>query len=488
MLRPWVQNLVIPTQGRGNLSHRIAQAIMEEIQRGRLAAGDALPGTRDLAHELGVNRKSVVVAYEELAAQGWVKSDMRRGTFVLKSILEAVAGTSSPQASLPTPAPTPFGRHFNAPLPWALSDEEPSFDDGVPDQRLIPTNAIAQAYGTAARAASRQRLLGYGDPRGTDQLRQSIARMLNAKRGLAVSAENVCVTRGSQMALYVIAQTIVAPGDLVLFEELSYPPAVQAFRSAGASIGAVKLGRDGLDLDDLEAACRRRRVRAVYLTPGHQFPTTIVMRPSTRLRLRDLAAQFGFLVVEDDYDHEFHFEHQPMLPLASDDPGGHILYVGSFSKVLSPSLRVGYIAAKAEVIELLGNCIGTIDRQGDPITELAIVELIESGNLRRHIKRVHAIFNKRRIDFAGLVANYLGGIAAFEIPSGGLAFWVRLAEGLDLSAMPKRAYPGIAGLVTSLDCRVAGRPEPGVRLGFASLDQNEAALHLARFAAACRAE
>ena len=477
MLRPWVQNLVIPAQGRGSLSHRIAQAVMEEIQRGRLTAGDSLPGTRDLASELKVNRKSVVVAYEELAAQGWVKSDSRRGTFVLKSIRGAASGLTPSRAPF-TPALASHGRDFGAPLPWALSEDEPSFDDGVPDQRLIPVEAIAQAYGTAARAAARRRLLGYGDPRGTDQLRQSIARMLNATRGLAASTENICVTRGSQMALYVIAQTIVAPGETVLFEELSYPPAVQAFRLAGANIEAVKLGPDGIDLDDLEAVCRKRRVRALYLTPGHHFPTTIVMRPSTRLRLRGLAAQFGFLVVEDDYDHEFHFDHLPMLPLASNDPDGHIVYVGSFSKVLSPSLRVGYIAAQPEMIERLGNCIGTIDRQGDPITELAIVELIESGNLRRHIKRVHAIFNKRRTDFADLVAEHLEGLVDFEIPSGGLAFWVHLAKGQDLSKLPMPGYSTRTGLVTSLDCRVAGAPNQGIRLGFASLDHSEAASHL----------
>ncbi len=485
MLRPWVQNLVIPAQGRGNLSHHIAQAIMEEIQRGRLTAGDSLPGTRDLANELKVNRKSVVVAYDELAAQGWVKSDSRRGTFVLKSIRDVAAGLT-PSSSSPAPAFASHARHFSVPLPWALSEDEPSFDDGVPDQRLIPVEAIAQAYGTAARAAARRRLLGYGDPRGTDQLRHSIARMLNATRGLAASTENICVTRGSQMALYVIAQTIVAPGDTVLFEELSYPPAVQAFRLAGANIDAVKLGCDGINLDELEAACRKQRVRAVYLTPGHQFPTTVVMRPSTRLRLRDLAAEFGFLVVEDDYDHEFQFDHQPMLPLASNDPGGHVIYVGSFSKVLSPSLRVGYVAARPEMIERLGNCIGTIDRQGDPITELAIVELIESGNLRRHIKRVHSIFNKRRADFTDLAREHLDGLASFEAPSGGLAFWIRLSDGLDLSTFAKPAHQGRTGLVTSLDCRVAGEPSHGIRLGFASLDQREASSHLARLATACR--
>ena len=146
--------------------------------------------------------------------------------------------------------------------------------------------------------------------------------MLNMTRGLNTTPENICVTRGSQMALYVIAHSIVDKDDAVIFEELTYPPAVQAFTLAGAKVQAAKLGPEGIDLNNLEAICRRTRVRAVYLTPGHQFPTTVVLRPSARLRLRALAAQFGFIVIEDDYDHEFQFDHQPMFPLASNNHAG----------------------------------------------------------------------------------------------------------------------------------------------------------------------
>ena len=233
-------------------------------------------------------------------------------------------------------------------------------------------------------------------------------------RGLNTIPDNICVTRGSQMALYVIAQSIIAKDDTVIFEELTYPPAVQAFTLAGAKVQAAKLGPEGIDLNHLESICRRTRVRAVYLTPGHQFPTTLVLRPSARLRLRALAAQFGFIVVEDDYDHEFQFDHQPMFPLASNDHAGQIIYVGSFSKVLSPSLRVGYVAGSSRLIAEIGNWIGAIDRQGDPITELAIVELIESGQLRRHIKRVHAVFDKRRTAFARRVARRTRRLCQFR--------------------------------------------------------------------------
>ena len=469
MLRPWVPNLIVRAEGRGSLSLRIAQAIIEEIQRGRLAAGDSLPGTRDLARDLAVNRKTVVQAYEELTAQGWVTTDQRRGTFVARSIgrTPAPSKTAAPE---PMPAiAEPRGREVRPPLLWP-HEGKVRFDDGVPDQRLIPTTAIAQAYASAARASARQRLLGYGDPRGTELLRQSISKMLNMTRGLSTTPDNICVTRGSQMALYVIAQCIVARDDTVIFEELTYPPAVQAFTLAGARVAAARLTPEGIDLKHLEDICRRTRVRAVYLTPGHQFPTTVVLRPSARLKLRALAAQFGFVVVEDDYDHEFQFDHQPMFPLASGDHPGQIIYVGSFSKILSPSLRVGYIAGPSRLIEQIGNWIGTIDRQGDPITELAIVELIEFGQLRRHVKRVHAIFDKRRMAFAHALRAELGGLATFEMPTGGLAFWVRFPDATDFSELERRSP---LQFLTSNECAISGRPKPAARLGFASLDAHE---------------
>ena len=471
MLRPWAPNLIVRADGPGSLSLRIAQALIEEIQRGRLAAGDSLPGTRDLARDLEVNRKTVVLAYEELAAQGWVTTGLRRGTFVSRNISDALPTPIATRAAMAATA-MPRGRTVNPPLLWPRRGEA-RFDDGVPDQRLIPTAAIAQAYAGAARAAARQRLLAYGDPRGTEQLRCSIAKMLNMTRGLSTTPDSICVTRGSQMALFVIAQCLIARDDTVLFEELTYPPAVQAFAAAGARIASVRLGPEGIDLDHLEDVCRRTRVRAIYLTPGHQFPTTVVLRPSARLRLRALASQFGFFVIEDDYDHEFHFDHQPMFPLASNDVAGQIVYVGSFSKVLSPSLRVGYVAGPARLVEQIGNWIGTIDRQGDPITELAIVELIESGQLRRHIKRVHAIFDARRTAFAAELRTQLDGLATFDMPAGGLAFWVRFAEGTHFADPTKHRPGGGPQVLTSTECAVGHRPMPAARLGFAGLDGHE---------------
>ena len=214
--------------------------------------------------------------------------------------------------------------------------------------------------------------LGYGDPRGSAELRAAISNMLNIDRGLTTTPDNICLTRGSQMAIYLAARILAGPGDTVVMEELSYPPAREAFRFAGAEVVPVPLDAQGMRVDELEKICRKKRVRAVYVTPHHQFPTTVLMKPDRRMRLLALAAQFGFAIVEDDYDHEFHFAHQPMLPLASADMSGKVVYIGSLSKILSPSLRLGYLVGPKSFIDRAASEIMMIDRQGDPATEGAV--------------------------------------------------------------------------------------------------------------------
>src|SRR6202034_2688453 len=191
--------------------------------------------------------------------------------------------------------------------------------DGAPDTRQIPIDALARAYHNALGRRLGRGRLGYGDPRGTLELRAAISNMLNIDRGLTTTPDNICLTRGSQMAIYLASRILAGPGDTVVMEELSYPPAREAFRMAGAEVVPVPLDDKGMQVDELEKICRKKRVRAVYVTPHHQFPTTVCMRPERRLRLLSLAPQFGFAIVEDDYDHEFHFTHQPMHPLASAD-------------------------------------------------------------------------------------------------------------------------------------------------------------------------
>ncbi len=470
MLRPWTLGLreqINPSQ-RVPIYVQIIQALIRDIESGRLVSGTYLPSSRDLATALGVNRKTVVLAYEDLIAQSWLVSAGTRGTMVSTSLPEPKHRVSQSVPSdlaveyrfLPPPA-----RPLAMPGGCGLK-----LDEGAPDGRLFPPELLARAYRSAINAASRANRLQYRDPRGSAALRESIAQMLRTQRGLAVTAEEVCITRGSQNGIFLAAQVLIEPGDAVIVEALTYEPGVAAFRAAGARIVAVGLDGGGIDINDVEAACRRYRVRAVFLTPHHQFPTTVSLRPERRLRLLGLARQFGFAVVEDDYDHEFHFESQPLLPMAGYAPD-RVIYVGSLSKLLLPALRIGYIVAPLPVIDAVAHRVSLSDGMGNTVTEDAAADLIETGELRRHARKVRQVYLRRRAALAEELRQTMDDIVRFDLPDGGLAFWLQF-EG-DLDALETRAAEAGLRFASSRSFMTRDDAPRGLRVGFASLTESE---------------
>jgi GntR family transcriptional regulator / MocR family aminotransferase len=475
MLRPWNFKIAVRRGGRTAVYLQIAHALIEEIRRGRLAPGSALPGTRELAESLEINRKTVVQAYEELSAQGWLETDRTRGTFV-SSELPVVAengGPRPPRGRMPDrPDYRLIGTAPNIP---ALLPEKNllTFDDGAPDTRRIPIAALGRAYRSALAQAAQRNRLGYGDPRGVRVLREAVSTMLNVDRGLGTTPDNICLTRGSQMAIYLATRLLVGPRDCVAMEELSYPPAREAFRATGAEVLAIGLDDSGMRIDQLEDTCRKKRVRAVYVTPHHQFPTTVLLKPDRRLRLLALAEQFGFAIVEDDYDHDFHFAHQPMLPLASFDPWGKVVYIGSMSKMLSPSLRLGYIAAPKSFIDRAAAEIMMIDRQGDPATELAVAELIADGEIHRHTRKAMRLYAERRLLMERLLIDRFGDRITFALPDGGLAIWVKFTDKIDMDALMWAARAKGVNLLPGGAFAISSRSIRAIRLGFASMNAAE---------------
>ena len=478
MLRPWKISLAERVDRRRSVPvyQQIVQALIHDIQRGRLVPGTFLPSSRELATTLGVNRKTIVIAYDDLIAQGWLASDGTRGTIVSSSLPELAprpAPILQPDTGSESTAPEFKIRPAADPLPAFVESTQLTFDDGAPDARLLSPDVLSRAYRTALRQAVRGNWLGYGDPRGSPILRETIANMLMTHRGLVANADNNCITRGSQMAIFLAARILLRPGETVLVEALSYAPAWQAFRAAGATVVGAKLDDNGLDVADVERLCRKHKVRALYLTPHHQFPTTVSLTPQRRLRLLDLASQFGFAIIEDDYDHEFHFEQQPLLPMASYAPR-RTVYIGSMSKLLLPGLRIGYVAAAPDVIRLMANETVIVDRQGNAPTELAVAELIESGELHRHSRKALQVYLKRRNAFAQLLEKNFADIVDFKMPDGGLAFWITFRDASVLDAIEKSVPRGNVRFLPSRSFASPPFDQRGLRLGYASLTTEEA--------------
>jgi GntR family transcriptional regulator/MocR family aminotransferase len=468
------------------LFQQIARTIAADIRRGRLRPGDALPGTRTLARELGVQRLTVVSAFDELVAEGWLVTKPATGAFVSMDLPERPFRRSAPSDAPAAMAartgydllPGPEGES-----PYDVPPGSLLFAPSRPDVRLVRGEVIGRALRRAASLPSRA-LLSYGPSQGYAPFRAAVSTMLASTRGLPVTAENICITRGSQMALSLLSRALLRPGDVVAVEALGYRPAWEAFRLAGAHVIGVPVDADGLQVDALERALAHHQVRAVYVTPHHQFPTTVTLSAGRRLRLLDLARAHRFAIVEDDYDYEFHYDGSPVLPLASNDPHGVVAYVGTFSKVLAPALRLGYVAAPTPVIARIASHRSLIDIQGDQVLEHAIGALLDEGEIQRHIRRVRREYRLRRDTLVAALRGSLGRFVSFDVPAGGIALWVRVNDAVDVEQWASAARAAGAIVVTAAAYTLDGRPQQSMRLGFASLNAAELTEGVRRLTAA----
>jgi len=483
----WTLNLALAGDGGPPVFLQIARAVAEAVRAGRLRPGQRLPGSRRMADDLGVHRNTVLAAYDELAAEGWIDARHGRGTFVSSAIPDerprrlagAARRTATPRRtgfSLPPAGPTAEPRRPHPAGALVLAG-------GVPDLRLVARAPLWRAYRRVLGRGSPE-LLGYGDPRGHARLRVALAGMLASTRGLAAAADDLVITRGSQMGLHLVARALVAPGDLVAVEALGYRPAWDALRAAGARLLSVPVDAGGIDVDRLRAIAARRRLRAVYVTPHHQYPTTVPMSPARRLALLALAGERGFAVIEDDYDNEFHYQGRPILPLASADPAGSVIYIGTLSKVLAPALRIGYLLAPPPLAERFTALRSITDGQGDPITEVAVADLIEDGELQRHVRRVRGVYCARRDAIAAALRAELGDALRFEVPPGGMALWAGARRGIDVEEWAVRARAAGVIVSTGREFAMDGRPRPFFRLGFAQRSEPELAEAVRRLASA----
>lgn len=467
--------------GAGAVFVRIAGSITADIRRGVRRAGDRLPSTRALAGELGVHRNTVVAAYDELVAQGWLESRGAAGTFVASALPAPPPRAARPHQGLAARPAFEVAAVAAMPAPFGPPGTRFHLSAGVPDPRLFPRAALARAYRRALRSPSALATLAYGDARGAMGLRTAVAAMLRDTRGVPAGPENILVTRGSQMALDLAARAVIRPGDVACVEELGYQPAWSAFRTAGARLVGVPLDGAGLVVDAVPA-----RPRLVYVTPLHQYPTTVLMTPARRLALLARAHAERFAIVEDDYDHEFHFEGRPVPPLASDDRHGSVVYVGTLSKILAPGLRLGYVAAPESMIAALAGVRAGIDRQGDHVLETAVAELVEDGEVQRHAHKARRIYAARREAFVALLAAKLGGVLDITLPAGGVTLWARVADDVPIAAWQARAQARGVAIVAARDLALDGKARPFIRLGFARYDETELAAAVKILAAALR--
>jgi GntR family transcriptional regulator/MocR family aminotransferase len=453
---------------------QVSNAISALIRKGVLPPGAQLPGTRALSATLGIHRKTVIAAYDELLAQGWIETRPSSGTFVHSKLPDLgptplKTGAKQQQGWHAAPA-FHFTSNPDLGKPVIKGNNGLAFNDGFPDVRIAPWEALSRAFRAVVRQGFKKNLLFYSDTYGESSLRVAMAAYLRSTRGLAVQADNILITRGSTMGIYLASKTILQPGDRVIVGHLSYGSANLIFSQSGATLLSVPVDHSGLDVAAIEKECQKHAIKMVYITPHHHYPTTVTMPADRRLRLLQLAEKYHFCILEDDYDFDFHYDSQPILPLAGADTGGHVVYVGSLCKAISPALRIGYVAAPIAFIDGLAQYRRMIDRQGDQIMEAAVARLFEEGEMSRHLKKAQKIYHQRRDLFCDLLETELGHVLQFEKPNGGMAVWARLDAGISLPLLSQRLRQKGLYIPDGSNYTV---PMNAARLGFASSTETE---------------
>jgi GntR family transcriptional regulator/MocR family aminotransferase len=420
---------------------QIAYQLINAIQRGVIVPGIQLPGSRILAETLDVHRKTIIAAYEELDAQGWTSIKANKGTFIAAKSAVTEADPLKYNKAFLLRYPEKTGYAFNKSmlldLPASGNNSEFEFTDGLPDVRLAPLAQLSSVYSTNLKRKSNRRYLGYTSTDGSSYFREMLAAYLNNTRGLHITSNNVMTTRGVDMGVYLASDLLLSQGDVVVVGDLSYYVTNMIFQKAGAKIISVPVDTEGISVAAVRDLCSKQKIRMLYITPHHHYPTTVTLSAKRRLELLELSAKHGFIILEDDYDYDFHYNSSPVLPLASADGNGMVVYIGSFCKSLAPGFRSGYLVGPENLIQELSKLRGIVDRQGDVLMEQALAELLEEGEIQRHLKKALKVYHERRDAFCSLLKSTFKDLISFVAAPGGLAIWTQWNSDLNLMRISK---------------------------------------------------
>jgi len=462
------------------LHKQLYRDLRQAILSSQLLPEMQLPPTRTLADELGVSRTTVLNAFDQLKAEGYLDSHVGSGTYVAQELpddLDRVRGMSHLR-------PTPSQRSSGPPAESHLSDrgqlltdlqlssfqadEQPrAFRPGLPALDAFPIDTWSRLTSRRWRSLPAS-TLGYRQSTGYPPLREAIASYLQDSRGVHCSPEQVIVVSGTQQAITLTAHVLLDRGDRVWLEDPGYPRAEGAFRWAGAQTVPVPLDAEGLDLD----AARRQGAgaRLAYVTPSHQYPLGMTMSLSRRLELLDWAEQSGAWILEDDYDSEYRYEGRPIAALQGLDDAGRVIYVGSFSKVLFPALRLGYLVVPEPLVEAFTGAKSLLDRCPPLVPQMVTTDFLEEGHFERHLRRMRTLYAERRSVLIEALTERLDDLLDVNADEAGLHLTAFLDDALDGTAVAAAIDAGdvVAPLLSFYASRSLTRE--GLVLGYAAVD------------------
>jgi GntR family transcriptional regulator/MocR family aminotransferase len=457
----------ITLQGRDDLAGQIYRQLRAGVIEGRLAAGERLPSTRDLALKLGVSRKTTLDVFERLSAEGFLRTRPGDGTFVADGLARVASRKAqATRHRIETQA-------VWSTVPQALSMPEPGrtyeldFRGGVTNKSHFPFDTWRRCINHALRLQMRGRG-EYHDCAGEQDLRLAVSRYLAFNRAVVSNWQDVIVTQGAQQALDLVARAVVRPGDVVAMEDPGYPPARASFAALGATLVSVPVDDQGILVAQLP-----KRAKLVYVTPSHQFPLGMPMSLERRVALLEWAQQRDAVIIEDDYDGEFRFEGRPMESLKSLDRVGLVAYVGTFSKTIFPELRVGYVVAPVSLNETIRKAKQIADWHSSTLTQAALARFMLDGDFAKHLRRMHKHYEARR---ALLVAHLQGDLAQwFEpiVPVAGIHLTALLKNGLTEKDLVGGAVDPSLGLYGISAFYAGASARQGLLFGYGGIELDE---------------
>lgn len=450
--------LRVDRDGEVPLLRQVFLGLRQAILSGALPPGGRLPPTRALADRLGIARNSVVAAYEQLLAEGYIEGRVGAGSFVSR---ELPPGLEPAPARPAEPAPPPT-RPPDAPRPGGPYGTMP-FNTGrcsVDDRTVQVWRRLTQRHLHRFDPA----LLGYADPAGPLALRRAITGYLRSARAVRCEPEQVVVTSGAQQAIDLMVRVLLAPGDAAWIEDPGYPAARAALAAAGARLVPVPV--DGQGMTVVAGVAAAPEARLAYVTPSSQYPLGLVLSMTRRLELLAWARQAGAWVLEDDYDSEFRYAGRPLASLQGIDEGGRVIYIGTFSKVLFPGLRLGYVVVPFALLDRVLATRQRIDWHPAGLQTSVVTDFIEEGHFSQHLRRMRRRYHAARDALVEALRDELGDRLTVEPPEQGMKLVARLRPGpSDLAVSEVAARRGIVARAVS-PMFIAAPPVQGLMLGF----------------------
>ena len=479
--------LVIDSESGVALHRQLYQEVRQAILTGRLAPGSRLPSTRTLAGDLGLSRNTILTAFDQLCAEGYLEGRSGAGTRVSRSLPRTAplvtrrAATTSPRrprskrAGLLSALPRRASQHAD-PLPRA-------FRPGLPALEEFPAALWARLTARRWRRWGHD-LLDYGHAAGFAPLREAVAAYVGAARGVRCDASQVLIVSGSQQALDLAARVLLDPGDAALVENPGYHGARGALVAAQARVVPVAVDAEGMNVEAGIAQCADARL--IQVSPSHQFPLGVTMSLPRRLALLRWASRAAAWVLEDDYDSEFRYDSRPLASLQGLDGDGRVIYVGTFSKVMFPSLRIGYLIVPPDLIDAFLSARLFADSHSPLVDQAVLTDFIEDGHFERHVRRMRGIYHERQEVLVAVAARELGGLIEAAPTQAGMHLIGWLPPGIDdVAASRTAAAAGVDAIPLSFFGTGTTR-RGGLVLGYAGASPDEIDLGARRLAHALR--